>query len=64
MVSEPPAIHPEGHYSATQAMRLLGVSRSWFYDNYINGKKLRQRFKRSTSRPYYLGRDLLAIWRN
>lgn len=53
-------IDPEGRYGATQAARLLGISRTSFYSIVRQGK-IRKRFNDLSSRAYYLGRDLLRL---
>lgn len=61
MTPTPPEIHPDGRYNATQACRALGVCRNTLRKYVIDGR-IRQRLSRRSTRPYYLGRDLMRLW--
>lgn len=62
MITTRPDIVPGGRYSQADAARALGVHRNtirrWTYDGVL---KMRMRRAPST-RPFYLGSDLLALW--
>lgn len=63
MTSLPPQIHPQGKYTATEAARLLGISRRTL-SRWVLAGKVRKRYSKATMMPRYLGKDLLALWNN
>lgn len=66
MTNEPPAVNPTGIYTATEAIRLLGVSSAKFYRDIKKGSKcggVDARPRRDNGRLQFTGRELLRYWR-
>ncbi len=66
MVNEPPDVIPTGIYSASDAIRLLGVSRDKFYRDVRRGAKrggIDARPRRDNGRLQFTGREILRYWR-
>lgn len=66
MTNEPPKVNESGLYSATEAIKLLGVSSGKFYtavkrgarDGGIVGKP-----RRDNGRLQFTGKEILRYWR-
>lgn len=66
MVNEPPDVIPTGIYSASEAIRLLGISRGKFYTAVQRGAKcggIDARPRRDNGRLQFTGREILRYWR-
>lgn len=62
MISEVPDIQETGRYSASEAIRLLGVSRTKFYADLRCGR-VAGRPRRDNGRLQFTGRELLRYWK-
>lgn len=58
-----PTIKDNDRFSGTAAATLLGISRETLR-KYVNEGRIRRHYSRKSARPYYLGRDLLILWRS
>lgn len=63
MTATPPEVHPDGRYNGTQTAHLLGISRETLRQ-WVATFKIRQRYSRRSTRPFYLGRDILICWKS
>lgn len=62
-MKELPDIKPAERFNATEAARLLGISRETFRQHVLKGH-IRPRYGRYSKRPFYYGKDILIFWRN
>jgi len=62
MVAIEPKVNAEGRYSLQEASDLLGVHRTTLL-RWVNEGKIRYGIRRSNSRRFYLGREILRFWR-
>ena len=56
-----PDIDPEGWYTATEAMKLLGMGRTSFYAKVREGK-IKRRMRKIDYKFWYKGKDLISFW--
>ena len=62
MTAECPEINPMAQYSASDAIRLLGVSRGKFYAAVRSGL-ITGRVRRDNGRKQFSGKELLRYWK-
>jgi len=66
MVNEPPPVKETGRYTATETIRLLGISRAKFYSAVKLGSRqggIDARIRRDNGRLQITGREILRYWR-
>ena len=66
MIKEPPKVTETSLYSASDAIRLLGISRSKFYDAVNRGASnggIDGRPRRDNSRLQFTGKEILRYWK-
>ena len=66
MTNEPPKVTATGHYSASEAIKLLGISRSKFYYDVKKGSQgggIDGRPRRDNGRLQFTGKEILRYWR-
>lgn len=62
MVTYEPRVNLNGRYSTDEAAALLGVHRNTII-RYTKKGKLRFGIRRSTTRKYYTGAEILRFWK-
>lgn len=66
MIKEPPKVTETALYSASEAIRLLGISRSKFYDAVKRGAGnggIDGRPRRDNGRLQFTGKEILRYWK-
>lgn len=66
MINEPPNVTATALYSASDAIRLLGISRSKFYDAVKRGARsggIDGRPRRDNGRLQFTGKEILRYWK-
>lgn len=66
MIKEPPKVTETSLYSASDAIRLLGISRSKFYDAVKQGARnggIDGRPRRDNGRLQFTGKEILRYWK-
>lgn len=66
MMKEPPKVTETSLYSASDAIRLLGISRSKFYDAVKRGARnggIDSRPRRDNGRLQFTGKEILRYWK-
>lgn len=66
MTSEPPKVIETALYSASEAIRLLGIGRSRFYDAIKRGARnggIDGKPRRDNGRLQFTGKEILRYWR-
>ena len=63
MRAEEPQISPTGRYSTAQAARALGIHRCTLA-RYADAGIIKFGFRAVSHRRFYLGSELLKLWRN
>lgn len=66
MTNEPPKVLESGLYSASDAIRLLKISRSKFYDAIKRGSRhggIDGKLRRDNGRLQFTGKEILRYWR-
>lgn len=66
MIKEPPKVAETALYSASEAIRLLGISRSKFYDAVKRGARnggIDGRPRRDNGRLQFTGKEILRYWK-
>lgn len=66
MIKEPPKVTETSLYSASDAIRLLGISRSKFYDAVKRGARnggIDGRPRRDNGRLQFTGKEILRYWK-
>lgn len=66
MTSEPPKVEENGLYSASEAIRLLGIGRSRFYGAIKRGARhggIDGKPRRDNGRLQFTGKEILRYWR-
>ena len=61
IINTQPVVNPEGWYTATEAMKLLGMGRTSFYAKVREGK-IKRRMRKIDYKFWYKGKDLLSFW--
>lgn len=66
MIKEPPKVTETSLYSASDAIRLLGISRSKFYDAVKRGARnggIDGRPRRDNGRLQFTGKEIFRYWK-
>lgn len=66
MIKDPPKINESSLYSASDAIRLLGISRGKFYDAVRRGARrggIDGKPRRDNGRLQFTGKEILRYWR-
>lgn len=66
MTNEPPKVVENGLYSASEAIRLLGIGRAKLYDAVKRGARcvgIDGRRRRDNGRLQFTGKEILRYWR-
>lgn len=58
----PPEVKPNGYYTATQAIDLLGMSRKSFYNIIVNTGRIKKVLCKLDNTIRYRGKDLIKFW--
>ena len=62
LVTQEPKVKPQGRYSVKQTAELLGVHRNTLL-KYTNKGTIRCGVRRSTTRKFYTGAEIIRFWR-
>lgn len=57
-----PKVEPRGRYSTTRTCAEIGISRSTLA-RYRRGGQIPVHYFKTNWRPFYYGKDILALWR-
>lgn len=62
LVIQEPNVRPDGRYNVKQTAALLGFHRNTLL-KYTNEGKIRCGIRRSTSRKFYTGMEIIRFWK-
>ena len=62
IVTQEPKVQPNGRYSVKETAKLLGVHRNTLL-KYTNKGTIRCGIRRSTTRKFYTGMEIIRFWR-
>lgn len=58
----PPDVQPNGFYTATQAIAVLGMNRQSFYNRVVNTGRFKRVFCKLDNTFRYRGKDIIKFW--